>query len=141
MLANDRPSGPDWCWRYYQLQHHYYRQLDPREVRAQPGDFYAPDVRVVSERVPVQSKHCLIRRSLQLEPLGVYVTRFEIDLAIMELENRDVAVSIDGNIVWMRWHERIYHHSVETAIDLLGDDTEDDLRQMSAFKQQLTECQ
>jgi hypothetical protein len=28
----------------------------------------------------------------------------------------------------MRWHEWIYHHSVEAAIDLLGNIAEDDLQ-------------
>ena len=88
---------------------------------------------MVSERIAVQSKHRLVRLSLQLEPLGVGVTRLQIDFAIMELEDGDVAVSITGDIIWMRWHEWIYHHSVEAAIDLLRDVTKDDLQKLSAF--------
>jgi hypothetical protein len=45
----------------------------------------------------------------------------------VELECRDVAVSVDGHIIWMWWHERIYHHSVEAAIDLFGNFTEHNL--------------
>lgn len=82
----------------------------------------------MSKRVSIESKHCLVCLSLQLEPLGVDVARFEVDLAIVELEDRDVAVSIDGHIVWMRWHEWIYHYSVEAAVDLLGNFSEDDPR-------------
>ena len=82
---------------------------------------------MVSERVPIQSKHRLVSLSLQLESLGIDVACLEIDLAIVELEHRDVAVSIDRDIVWMRWHEWIDHHSVEATIDLLGNFSEDDL--------------
>jgi hypothetical protein len=83
---------------------------------------------VVSERVSIEPKHRLVRLSLQFEPLGIDVTRFEIHLAVMELEDRDVAVSIDGHIVWMRWHEWIYHYSVKATVNLLGDFSEDDLQ-------------
>jgi hypothetical protein len=88
---------------------------------------------VVSERIAIQSEHRLVCLSLQLEPLGIDVTRLEIDLAIVELEDRNVAVSIDRNVVWMRWHEWIYHHPVEAAIDLLRDVSEDNLQQLSAY--------
>ena len=74
---------------------------------------------MVSERIAIQSKHRLVRLSLQLESLGVDISCLEIDLAVMELERRNVAISVDWNIVWMRWHKRIYHYSVEAAIDLL----------------------
>ena len=86
---------------------------------------------MVGERVSIESKHRLVRLSLQLEPLGVDVTRLEIDLAIVKLEDRYITVSIDGDIVRMRWHEWVYHYSVEAAIDLLGDFSEDDLQGMS----------
>ena len=87
----------------------------------------------MSERIAIQSKHRLVRLSLQLEPLGVDVTRLEIDLAVVELKDRDVAVSIDGYIVRMRWHERVYHHSVEASINLLGNFSENDPQWMSAY--------
>ena len=83
---------------------------------------------MVSERIAIQSKHRLASLSLQLEPLGIDVTCFEVDLAVVELEDRNVAVSIDGGIVWMRWHKWIYHYSIEAAIDLLGNLTEDYLQ-------------
>jgi len=83
---------------------------------------------VVSERIAIQSKHRLVSLSLQFEPLGIDVTGLEVNLAIVELEDRYVAVSIDGGIVWMRWHKRIYHYSIEAAIDLLGNLTEDYLQ-------------
>lgn len=86
---------------------------------------------MVGERVSIESKHRLVRLSLQLEPLGVDVTRLEIDLAIVKLEDRYIAVSIDGDVVWMRWYEWIYHYSVKAAVDLLGNLSEDDLRDMS----------
>ena len=85
---------------------------------------------MVGERVSIESKHRLVRLSLQLEPLGVDVTRLEIDLAIVKLEDRNVAISIDGDIVWMRWHEWIYHYSVKAAIDLLWNVSKDDLQQL-----------
>jgi len=91
------------------------------------------------ERVPIQSKHRLVRLPLQLEPLGVDVTRLEIDLAIVKLEDRNVAVSIDGDIIWMRWHEWIYHYSVKAPIDILGNLSEDDLQRLSAFVRQWIE--
>ena len=94
---------------------------------------------MVSERIAVQSKHRLVRLSLQLEPLGVDVTRLEIDFAIVELEDGDVAVSIDGDIIWMRWHEWIHHYSVEATVDLLGNLSEDDLQRLSAFVRQWIE--
>lgn len=93
----------------------------------------------MSERVPVQSEHRLVRLSLQLEPLGIDVTRLEIDLAIVKLEDRDIAVSIDGNIVRMRWHERIHHYPVEAAIYLLWDLSENDLQKLLAFDEQCAE--
>jgi hypothetical protein len=77
---------------------------------------------MVCERIAVQSEHCFVCLSLQLEPLGIDISCFEINLAI----------PIDGNIVWMRWHKRIYHHSVEAAIDLLGDVAEHDLHELLA---------
>jgi len=94
---------------------------------------------VVSERIAVQSKHRLVRLSLQLEPLGVDVTRLQIDFAIVELEDGDVAVSINGDIIWMRWHEWIHHYSVEATVDLLGNLSEDDLQRLSAFVRQWIE--
>lgn len=96
---------------------------------------------MVSEWISIESKHRLVRLSLQLEPLGVDVTRLEIDLAIVKLEDRNVAVSIDGDIVWMRWHERIDHYSVKATIDLLWNLSEDDLQQVLVLDQQWTEHQ
>jgi hypothetical protein len=87
---------------------------------------------MVCERIAVQSEHCFVCLSLQLEPLGIDISCFEINLAIVKLECRDFAIPIDGNIVWMRWHKRIYHHSVEAAIDLLGDVAEHDLHELLA---------
>jgi len=87
----------------------------------------------MSEWVSIQSKHRLVSLSLQLESLGIDVACLEIDLAVVELEHRDVAVSIDRDVVWMRWHEWIYHHSVEATINLLGDFSEDDLQQLLVY--------
>lgn len=92
---------------------------------------------MVSEGIAIQSEHRFVCLSLQLESLSVDITRLEIDLAIVELEDRNVAVSIDGDIVWMRWYKWIYHHSVEAAIDLLRDVTKDDLQHLSAFDERL----
>ena len=92
--------------------------------------FCLPNARVMRERIPIKSKHRLVRLSFQLEPLGVDVTRLEIDLTIVKLEDRNVAISIDGDIVWMRWHEWIYHYSVKATIDLLWNLSEDNLQQV-----------
>ena len=91
------------------------------------GDFDIPDAWVVREGIAIQAKHRLVGLSLQLESLGVDISCLEIDLAIVELEGGDVAVSIDGNIVWMWWHKWIYHYSVEAAINLLRDLAEHNL--------------
>jgi hypothetical protein len=86
---------------------------------------------MMGERVSIESKHRLVRLSLQLEPLGIDVARLEIDLAIVKLKDRNIAVSIDRDIVWMRWYKWIYHYSVKAAIDLLGNLSEYDLQRMS----------
>lgn len=103
--------------------------------------FCLPNARVMRERIPIQSKHRLVRLPLQLEPFSVDVTRLEIDLAIVKLEDGNVAVSIDWDIVWMRWHEWIYHHSVKATIDLLWNVSKDDLQQLLVLGQQWTERQ
>ena len=93
----------------------------------------------MGEWIAIQSKHRLVCLSLQLESLGVNVTCLEIDLSVVELEHRNVAIAINWNIVWMRWHEWIHHYSVEATVDLLGNLSEDDLQRLSAFVRQWIE--
>lgn len=88
---------------------------------------------MVRERIPVQSEHGFVRLPLQFESLGIDVSCLEIYFAVVELENRNVAVSVNWHIVWVRWYKRIDHHTVEAAIDLLGDVTEYNLYGFLAY--------
>lgn len=86
-----------------------------------------PDARVVRERVSIQTKHSFVCFALELQPLSIDISCFEADFSIVELEGRDIAVSVDRHIVGMWWYKWIDHDTVKAAIDLFWDLPEHDL--------------
>lgn len=81
---------------------------------------------MMGEWVPIQPEKRFVGLSLELVPLRLNISGFHVDPAIVELEDRDVAVSIDRYVVWMRGNEWIAHNTIKVAIDGLWHLAKDD---------------
>jgi hypothetical protein len=80
---------------------------------------------MMGERVPIETKQRFVGLSLKLVTLSLDVLCLHVHFAIMELEDRDIAIPIDGYILGIWRHEWIYHDPVKAATDLPWDFSED----------------
>lgn len=76
-------------------------------------------------RVSIQAKQSFSRSALQHIALGVHVSRFHIDFAVVESEGGHVAITVEGHVSFHGGNEWVDHDAEEGAVDFFGDFSQD----------------
>jgi hypothetical protein len=68
---------------------------------------------VVRERISIQAKELLVGFAFQLVAFRLDVPGLHVYPPIVKLEDRNVSITIDGDIAFTWGHEWIHHNAIE----------------------------